>query len=96
MTPDPPRSAAGPPARKQERHTCGGCDTTWTGLGRAHCSACHRTFSTTSWFDRHRDQRGPRGTCLDPATLDGLVLQDGIWRGTPMAPEVIARRWGPQ
>lgn len=31
--------------------TCGGCPSTWTALGAAHCSACHRTFSNVGLFD---------------------------------------------
>jgi len=59
--------------------TCGGCTNTWSGSGRCHCAGCHRTFSGRVSFDSHRDQYGPRGRCLDPATLD-LELFDGYWR----------------
>lgn len=34
--------------------SCGGCDNTWTGANTAHCSACHRTFSGPTLFDKHR------------------------------------------
>lgn len=62
-------------------HTCSGCDATWTGLRTAHCAAagCHRTFTVPAHFDRHRRD----GECLDPATIEGLRLVDGIWTGPP-------------
>jgi hypothetical protein len=56
---------------------CGGCPAAWTGLGRAHCSACHWIAEASgSAFDRHRRQRSirdapdnPYGYCVDPAML---------------------------
>lgn len=57
------------------------CGTTWTGLTRAHCPACHRTFNRDSLADKHR--RGPFGTgrhCVDPLTLD-MQEREGIWYG---------------
>lgn len=56
------------------RITCPRCDAAWTGLATAHCSACHRTFTTVSAFDKHRDGSHSRGTrhCVDPETV-GLV-----------------------
>lgn len=79
--------------------TCSGCPTTWTGASRAHCSGCHRTFSSVTAFDAHRfapSQTRP-GTCTDPARLlrthrDGtpatplLRLVDGIWRSADDRP----------
>lgn len=68
-------------------YTCGGCDTTWSGVSRCHCSGCHRTFSGLASFDRHRT-----GGCTDPAGIvirskDGTERQAmrydpeiGIWR----------------
>jgi hypothetical protein len=63
---------------------CKPCGTTWTGLGIAHCGACHATFTTAKNFDKHR-AGGKRGTgrypdqCNDPS-LAGLVLNDrGQW-----------------
>jgi hypothetical protein len=47
---------------------CRACGAEHDSLVWAHCSACHRTFSTERNFDQHR--RGP--ACLDPA-LVGLV-----------------------
>jgi len=62
--------------------TCNGCEHTWTGLSFAHCSACHRTFSSVTGFDRHR----VAGRCVDPAimrTKKGepvMRLEAGAWR----------------
>lgn len=51
-------------------HTCGAW---WTGLGRAHCPACCRTFSTDGAADKHRvGKHGIDRRCVDPATV-GLV-----------------------
>ncbi len=42
------------------------CGRKWTGLIQAHCSVCHRQFSTVANFDAHRvNKRG----CPDPASL---------------------------
>ena len=52
---------------------CGGW---WTGLSRAHCPACCRTFSCDSAADKHRQGRhGIDRHCVDPATV-GLVAVD--------------------
>lgn len=59
------------------RITCGGCDNTWTGTHRAHCSVCHHTFNSPWLFDRHRRH----GHCLDPADL-GFDQVNGVWRET--------------
>lgn len=71
--------------------TCGGCDTVWHRIDTAHCGACHRTFSSVTWFDAHRSQDGEHGTCLDPVTVlthDGrprMFLRDnGVWGGPPL------------
>jgi hypothetical protein len=70
--------------------TCGGCAATWTGFKVAHCSACHRTFTTPAGFDQHRARRydtttGERvmvrdyGRCYDPADT-GMTRNDrGQW-----------------
>jgi hypothetical protein len=34
--------------------TCAGCATSWRGIGRAHCRACHATFDDEALFDAHR------------------------------------------
>jgi hypothetical protein len=55
------------------------CGTSWSGLGRAHCPACCRTFSCDSAAGQHR--KGPYGGgrhCVDPATV-GLVAVDKPW-----------------
>lgn len=68
--------------------TCSGCDARWTGISRAHCAGCHRTFAGPSLFDAHR-----RDGCLDPETIlskpkDGsapqrvMYLVDGLWQTT--------------
>ena len=64
-------------------YTCGGCTNTWTPLTAAHCSICHRTFSSASLFDRHRSG----GVCVDPKILRNqagrIVMRLGdndIWR----------------
>lgn len=38
----------------------GKCGKWWTGAQRAHCGACHETFSSLGAFDRH--QTWPRGS----------------------------------
>lgn len=82
------------------RISCGGCPSTWTGEGRAHCSKCHRLFSSASTFDQHRSMSGPHGTCVDPETLtnkDGarlLFLRNGMWCGPEMTKEAKARVFG--
>jgi len=52
------------------------CGQWWTGTSRAHCPACHRTFSCDSAADKHRQGRyGIDRRCVDPATV-GLVAVD--------------------
>jgi hypothetical protein len=89
------------PARREAiRISCGGCPTTWTGEGRAHCSKCHRLFSSVSTFDRHRSMAGPHGTCLDPETVtngDGIRLlffRNGMWCGPEMTDQQKAAAFG--
>ncbi len=79
--------------------TCSGCDNTWTGSRTCHCSSCHRTFAGVDLFDRHRDQRGERGSCLNPASLTHaetdepvMFLRDGMWRGQDTSEEELAER----
>jgi hypothetical protein len=78
-------------------NTCGGCEATWTGDGRAHCAGCHRTFSGVTTFDQHRSQAGEHGTCLDPETVVGktgdrlLIDRGDIWSGPEMSDEAKAR-----
>ena len=45
--------------------TCGRCGEIWTGLGRAHCDGCHRTFTVASAFDVPPRQPGmPQAVAL--------------------------------
>lgn len=80
--------------------TCATCPDTWTAGGAAHCSRCHRLFSTPSMFDKHRSQYGERGACLDPETVVDnkgervLFLRDGMWRGPEMTAAQKAARFG--
>ena len=62
---------------------CVKCREKWSGLRRAHCTACHRTFNSTGGFDDHRKN----GKCLDPEDL-GMELRDGIW-ARPMPESAI-------
>lgn len=79
-----------------ETFTCGGCPSTWTGTSRAHCSACHRTFSGVHLFDAHRRN----GRCLHPAYVtdqrgERLMYQrGGLWRGRELSSEDKRRIWG--
>lgn len=50
-------------------YSCGGCDNRWSGVSRAHCAQCHRTFGGVELFDRHRRDVKGAGTCLDPESL---------------------------
>src|SRR6185437_810072 len=79
---------------KQTGASCNGCGTHWTGLSRAHCSACHQTFASSGLFDRHRSSSGDHGTCLNPAsiihTATGervMFYREGMWRGPEMTEE---------
>jgi hypothetical protein len=54
--------------------TCAGCATSWRGIGRAHCRACHATFDDEALFDAHR----LTGSCVPPHHLD-LVAVDKVW-----------------
>jgi len=65
--------------------TCGGCDSRWTGLTRAHCGACHLTFNSVGAFDKHR----VRFSCQHPETRE-MIEVEGIWR-SPMDDEKVAR-----
>lgn len=69
-------------------NTCGGCPKRWTGFRKAHCSSCHRTFSTVANFDRHRSPAGLHGSCRYPA-LVGLVQRGGVWSMPPPDPTKV-------
>jgi hypothetical protein len=66
--------------------THGSCTSWWTGASRAHCPACHRTFSCDSAADEHRTGRyGQDRHCVDPAGV-GLVARErpyGVLWGWP-------------
>lgn len=80
--------------------TCGGCESTWTAKGAAHCSACHRLFASVRLFDDHRSHDEEHGACLDPLTVlsrDGerrLWFRAGMWRGPELSAEDRERLWG--
>ena len=73
--------------------TCNGCDHTWTALGAAHCGGCHRTFSSVGHFDKHRNQHGERGECINPAGIEGIYFRGGMWRGPEMSDEQRRRAY---
>lgn len=65
-TPEQPRPANAIPCS---------CGAWWTGLGRAHCPACHRTFSCDSAADKHRiGAFGIDRRCAHPSAV-GLVAR---------------------
>lgn len=70
--------------------TCGRCPSTWSGLSRAHCSACHLTFTGITAFDRHRSDGG----CASPVDLGMVLREGGIWGAPAMTPEQIDEVWG--
>lgn len=80
--------------------TCGTCEEWWTALGAAHCSGCHRTFSTTNLFDRHRSSVGAHGSCLDPEKVVNtkgdriMFFRDNMWRGPEMTAEQKQKLYG--
>ena len=80
--------------------TCGGCDTTWTALNAAHCSACHQTFSGVHLFDRHRRPTGEHGNCGHPGDLRDRTgapvceFRDGMWHYPEMTNDEKRARFG--
>lgn len=87
--------------RPSPPNTCGGCEATWTGDGRCHCSACHHTFAGVGLFDRHRSMTGEHGSCADPAALRHgetgeplMFLRHGMWCGPEMTEEAKAKAFG--
>lgn len=59
------------------RYTHGQCGETWTGITRAHCAACHRTFNSESLADKHRKGPFPGRYCdVTDMQQDGT----GVWR----------------
>lgn len=55
---------------------CGGCTHRWWGLRMAHCSECHRTFSTPRNFDRHRTGDVESRTC---GTAGLVEVRPDVW-----------------
>ena len=67
------------------------CGKEIAGQRACHCAACCATFSGISLFDAHRSLRGgEHGTCLDPSTLKGAELRDGVWSAPEMSAEARA------
>ena len=63
------------------------CGKQWSGTRACHCSGCDQTFSGIKLFDAHRSLAGEHGRCMDPATLVGVELRDGVWSSPPMDDE---------
>lgn len=62
-------------AQKPRQATeCPRCTSWWTGLNTSHCTACHRTFTGITAFDKHRDGSHSASTrhCVEPESV-GLV-----------------------
>lgn len=72
------------------------CGKEWSGTRACHCGGCHETFSGIALFDKHRSQYGEHGRCLDPATLAGVELRDGVWSRPEMDADAKARAFGRQ
>jgi hypothetical protein len=62
------------------------CKERWTGMNRAHCTGCHRTFNSVGGFDKHRKDL----KCLDPESIGMEMNEKGIW-STPMNEELKKR-----
>lgn len=60
--------------------TCSGCENTWTGTGRCHCSGCHFTFGGLVSFSEHRygSFEGKR-KCKHPSKIGLIETEKGIW-----------------
>jgi hypothetical protein len=57
----------------------GDCGQWWTGVSRAHCPACHVTFSSDAAANKHRTgKHGVDRRCLPPAEA-GLVPHETEW-----------------
>lgn len=75
----PPRITETTPALPTGAIVHAKCGQHWTGIGRAHCPACCRTFSVDSAAAQHRKGAYGGGRhCVDPATV-GLVAVDRPW-----------------
>lgn len=55
------------------------CGRQWMGLAEAHCTLCHRQFSTVTNFDAHRVD----GQCIEPTKArirgDALREKKTVW-----------------
>lgn len=70
-------------------HSCS-CGSKWSGVERAHCPSCHKTFNSVYAFDKHRtgtyepntrrclttEEMTARGMCTDSAGYWVTALQD--------------------
>lgn len=72
--------------------TCS-CGAWWTGLTRAHCPACHATFSCDSAADKHRiGKHGIDRRCTNPADV-GLVPVTRPWGDMWQHPQLDTLPW---
>lgn len=60
------------------------CGRQWTGLREAHCTVCHRHFSTPRNFDYHRQATENATVCLDPTEVSvegghAMRAKDTVW-----------------
>lgn len=65
-------------------HTCSGCEQVWSGVERAHCKSCHKTFNSVYAFDKHRTGTYEPCTrrCMTTEEMEakGMCLNaDGYW-----------------
>ncbi len=71
--------------------SCVVCRERWTGLSRAHCTGCHKTFNSVSAFDKHR----PNMICIDPVKIKMEMSNKGIW-SKPMPKDAVSYFIGKQ
>lgn len=76
-------------ARYNGEIRCGGCDEHWKGLDAAHCSVCHRSFTSRTGFDRHRTGPVDQRRCVDPPKI-GYELKP-LTRGQSRGYEIWGR-----
>jgi len=65
------------------------------GQSTCECGACHRYFTTTANFDKHRaGEYGGGQYCNDPADVGLVQRANGAWGGPPMSEaQKQARGW---
>jgi hypothetical protein len=61
---------------EQLTHGCSGCDETWFGLRRVHCSVDHVTLDDETLWDLHRVE----GQCVWPGKLGLVRNKGGVWQ----------------